>query len=125
MNKLTAVLLLIAGVILFLPVTGVFGAARLSSLYGLAFDEPNLLILMRHRAVLMGMLGGFICYAAFRPTWQPLALVAGLIYSLAFLWLAYATGGYNLFLQRIVLADFIALGCLLTALALHLFNRKA
>jgi hypothetical protein len=119
MNKLITVCLLVAGVILFLPVTGFLGAARLSSLYGLSFDEPNLLILMRHRAVLFGLLGGFICAAAFRPAWQPLAIIAGLVNALPFLWLAWSAGHYNAAVQRVVLADWIVIACLLTAAALR------
>jgi hypothetical protein len=111
---------LIAGIILFLPITGVLGASRLSALYGLNFDEPNLLILMRHRAVVLGLLGGFIDSAAFRPAWQSLALA---IYSLSFLGLAQATGGHNTALHCVAVADVAALGCLLAALAIHLFKR--
>ncbi len=124
MNKLTTVLLLIAGVILFLPVTGILGAARLSSLYGLAFDEPNLLILMRHRAVLFGLIGGFICAAAFRPAWQPLAFTAGAVNIVSFLWLAWSVSHYNTALHRVVIADWIALACLLAAAALHYWQAR-
>lgn len=124
MNKLTTVLLLIAGVILFLPVTGVLGAARLLSLYGIAFDEPNLLILMRHRAVLFGLIGGFICAAAFRPTWQPLAIMAGLVNVLSFFWLAWSASQYNSAIQRVVAADWIVLACLLVAAALRYWQMR-
>ena len=117
-------LLLIAGVILFLPVTGMLSPQRLNALYGLAIDEPNLLILLRHRAVLFGLLGAFICYAAFRPTWQVLAIVAGLVNVISFLWLARVTGGYNAALQRVIIADLIALPCLLLALLIHLYQNR-
>lgn len=123
MEKVKAGLLLIAGVILVLPLTGVLGASRLTALYGLNFDDPNLLILMRHRAVLFGVLGGLICYAAFRPQWQTLAIASGLINTSAFLWLAGVTGGYNAFLQRVVVADIVATVCLLLVLAIQLFKR--
>jgi hypothetical protein len=122
MYKVKTALLLIAGIILLLPVSGAFGAHRLTTLYSLNFDEPNLLILMRHRAVLFGILGGFICCAAFRPAWQSLALAGGFINVLAFIALAWMTGGYNAALQRVVVADLAALLCLLAALVIHLFK---
>jgi hypothetical protein len=43
--------LIVAGLIHFLPVAGVIGADQLTSMYALPFDERNLVILMRHRAV--------------------------------------------------------------------------
>ena len=49
MQKITSALLILAGIIHLLPLPGVLGAARQSSLYGLALEEPNLLILTRHR----------------------------------------------------------------------------
>lgn len=110
--KLISLMLLIAGIIHFLPLAGVLGAERLAALYGLDFSDPNLAILMRHRAVLFGLLGVLLIYAAFRPSQQPVAFVAGLISASAFLGLAWATGGYNSLVARIVAADVIALVCL-------------
>jgi len=79
MNKITSFLLLVVAIIHLLLLSGALGAERLFSLYGLAFDEPNLAILMRHRAVLLGLLGVFFTYAAFRPAIQPLAFIAGFV----------------------------------------------
>ena len=83
-GKPQAALFLIAGVILLLPVTGVAGAGRLTKLYGLPFVEPNLVILMRQRAVPFGLVGGLVSAAAFRQAWQPLALGAGLVNIISF-----------------------------------------
>ncbi|MFP5357992.1 MAG: phosphopantetheine adenylyltransferase, partial [Gammaproteobacteria bacterium] len=85
--------------------------------YGLPFSEPNLAILMRHRAVLFGLLGLFLVVAAFWPAVQLAAVLAGLVSVLSFLWLALATGGYNAQLARVVVADGVALVCLLVAAA--------
>ena len=63
MSKLVTLLLLVAGVIHLLPLSGVLGAQRLAALYGLAFDEANLLLMMRHRAVLFGLLGALETHA--------------------------------------------------------------
>lgn len=116
-------LLIVAGVIHLLPLSGVLGAERLAALYGVAFQEPNLLLLMRSRAVLFGLLGGLLVYAAFRPPLQPIALAGGLLSVLAFLLLAWSTPGYNDALRRVVLADWLALICLLLALALYIAGR--
>lgn len=120
MNKLVAVLLLIVGIIHLLPVVGVLGGDRLNSLYGLNLDEPNLQILMRHRAVLFGLLGALLIAAAFLPGLRTLALLAGLVSVVSFLLLAWGTPLYNEALGRVVVADWIALACLLLAAPLHL-----
>ena len=120
MSKLVAVLLLIVGIIHLLPVVGVLGGDRLNSLYGLNLDEPNLQILMRHRAVLFGLLGALLIAAAFLPGLRTLALLAGLVSVGSFLLLAWGTPLYNEALRRVVVADWIALACLLLAAPLHL-----
>jgi hypothetical protein len=119
-NKLIAILLLVAGIIHLLPLAGVPGGERLNALYGLALDEPNLQILMRHRAVLFGLLGALLVAAAFIPGLRSLALVGGFISVISFLLLAWNAPLYNEALRRVVVADWVALACLLLALPLHL-----
>ncbi|MDG9922512.1 MULTISPECIES: phosphopantetheine adenylyltransferase [unclassified Pseudomonas] len=119
-NKLIALLLLVAGIIHLLPLAGVLGGERLNTLYGLALDEPNLQILMRHRAVLFGLLGAFLLAAAFIPGLRTLALLGGLLSVISFLLLAWSAPLYNEALRRVVVADWVALACLLLALLLHL-----
>lgn len=113
MRYLVATMLVAVAVIHLLPVAGVLGSARLAALYGIAFDDPNLSILMRHRAILFGLLGAFLLCAAFLPSLQLAALVAGLVSVLSFLYLAWSVGGYNLQVGRVVTADVIALACLI------------
>ena len=121
-SKLVSGALLVAGAIHIAPVVGVIGSDQLASLYGLDFSDPNLAILMRHRAILFGMLGVFLVAAAFRRSLQPAAFGAGLLSVLSFLLIAWATGGYNPFIGSIVLADLVALGAL--ALGLGLLTRQ-
>jgi hypothetical protein len=112
MRALVAICLVVVGIIHLLPLTGVLGSAKLATLYGTSFADPNLEILMRHRAVLFGLLGAFLIVAAFRREWQAAAFVAGTISMASFLLLARATGGYNSQLGRVVAVDLVALGCL-------------
>ena len=126
MRWLASATLVIAGVIHLMPLPGVLGAERLAALYGVAFDDPNLSILMRHRAVLFGMLGAFLLVAAFRPGLQVVAVVAGLVSVLSFLYLAWSEGGYNVRVGRVLFADVVALVCLLIcAAALWYLRRRA
>lgn len=112
MRHLTSAMLIMVGVIHLLPLSGVLSAERLATLYGLSFHEPNVALLMRHRAVLFGLLGAFLLAAAFRPSWQAMAFAVGGISVVSFLWLAVSTGGYNAQITRVVWADVVALVCL-------------
>jgi hypothetical protein len=111
--------LIVAGLIHFLPVTGVTGANQLTSMYAIPFGDPNLLILMRHRAVMLGLLGGFVLYAAFRPAMQGIGIVIGTVSLASIVGLAWSTGDYNQALSRVVVADSIAVVCFLLAAALR------
>lgn len=112
--------LLIVALIHVLPLVGVISAARVGSLYGIAVQEPNLEILLRHRAVLFGLLAGFLAYAAFQRPLHGLALAAGWVSVLAFLLLAWSVGGYNAALAVVVKADLLAAGVLAVATLAHL-----
>jgi uncharacterized BrkB/YihY/UPF0761 family membrane protein len=124
MRRLVSGMLLLVGVIHLLPLVGVLGSEQLASLYGLPFAEPNLAILMRHRAVLFGILGVFFVLAAFRPALKPAAFVVGFVSVVSFLALAWSVGGYNAQLARVVTADLVALACLVIGLAAHLSAKK-
>jgi len=122
MQYVASAALLVAAVIHLLPLQGVLGSDRLASLYGaLPFDDPNLAILMRHRAVLFGLLGAFLLFAAFRPALQTLAFIAGLVSVISYLWLAWSIGGHNALLARVVVADIVALVCLAAGAAAHAY----
>jgi len=116
MNHLITAMLIIVGIIHVLPVTGVMGRARLTALYGRSFSDPNLAILMRHRAVLFGLLGAFLIHAAFKPALHELAFIAGFVSVLSFLLLVRSTTGSNAQIQRVYIADLVALACLLVAM---------
>ena len=100
--------LIVVGVIHLIPLTGALGVGRLNSLYGISITDPDLSILMRHRAVLFGLLGLFCIYAAIKPPLQLIALTAGAVSIGSFLYLAYATGGYNEEQRRVFVADLVA-----------------
>jgi len=120
MRQLLALMLIIVGIIHLLPLLGVLGSEQLSRLYGLTLGDPNMIILMRHRAVLFGLLGAFFVFAAFKPAFQPLAFAAGFISVVSFLWLAWSVGNYNAQMARVFTADIIALACLIIAAASYL-----
>lgn len=108
---------LLAGAIHVLPLLGVVGAEQIGVLYGVEMDDSNLAVLMRHRAVLFGLLGSLLIAAAFRPHLMRLAIAGGSISAVSFLVLALSEGGLNDAMNRVLMADVVALVCLGVAVA--------
>ena len=116
-----AAILVVVGLINISPVIGVLSADQLSRLYGVSLDSPELTILMRHRALLFGLLGALIIASAFRPALQLLACMAGLVSMLGFIVIAYSVGNYSASIGNVVLADAIASAGLIAVLVLRKF----
>lgn len=125
MRYLVSAMLVIVGIIHLLPLSGILGSEKLSALYGISIQDTNLVILMRHRAVLFGLLGAFLIFTAWQPAFQTIAFIAGLISVVSFLLLAWLGGGYNTEISRVVIADIIALVCLIVAVIARFFADKA
>lgn len=112
--------LVLAAVIHALPLAGVLGAGKLLQLYGVPVADPNTELLLRHRAVLFGLLAALLGYAAFRPDLHRIALVAGLASVVSYLGLWAAMAGTNAALAVVARVDGVALVLLLVAGAVHL-----
>ena len=121
----SALLIVLAGLVNLLPVSGVLSASRLETLYGVVLEDANLHILMRHRAILFGIVGGLLLVSAFHLPLRRIGLSIGLISMLSFVLIAGLVGGYNAELQRILVFDLaasVALVC--SALLDHFTGRK-
>lgn len=119
MRFVVPAVLLIVALIHALPLVGVLGAAKLTQLYGIDVQDPTLELLLRHRAVLFGLLAAFLAYAAIRPELHRLALVAGFISVASFLVLARLSSAYNPELSTVVRADWLALVLLAAGAVAH------
>jgi hypothetical protein len=115
-SALSTALFAVAGIINVLPLAGLAGSSGLQRLYGIAIGDPNLQIMLQHRAVLIGAVGVVLLVAAWRPQWQTAAAVAGLLSMGSYVLTAFAVGGYSAALQRVVVADAIAMVCVVLAL---------
>lgn len=120
MKHLWTVLVLVAALINLAPVLGAASAARMSALYGVPLDDPNLQILMRHRAVLFGLVGGLLLVAAFYPPLRATGYAVGFASMLSFLFIAFVVGDYNPQIRRVVLVDGVGIASLAGAALVHL-----
>lgn len=124
MERIITGLLILVGVINFYPLIGVLSAQMLAHLYQIDVQSNDLLILLKHRAILFGLLGGFIMYAAFKPELQDIAIVMGLLSMLSFIVIAVAVGDYGAGVRKIVIADIIASVGLLVVFGLRWFGPR-
>ena len=81
MAVLSTLLICIVSLINLAPTVGAVSSKRLQALYGIAFEDPNLVVLMRHRAILCGIVGALLGVSADLVASAAL-LVAALIDSL-------------------------------------------
>ncbi|MEM7358300.1 MAG: phosphopantetheine adenylyltransferase [Pseudomonadota bacterium] len=113
MQILIAISLFIAGLIHVTPAIGVLGKEQLARLYGLPISDPNLLVLMRHRAVLFLVVGLLLWLAIIRAEYRLIAVAFGLLSTISFLFIVYTTPEYNAQLARIAQVDIVAVILLL------------
>jgi hypothetical protein len=121
MHYLWTVLVLVAAAINLAPVLGAFAPERMTALYGVGMEDPNLQILMRHRAVLFGIVGGLMLAAAFHPPLRTLGYAVGFASMLSFLLIAGWVGGYSAAIQRVILVDGVGIAALAAAGLVHVF----
>jgi len=122
-NYVLAAALIVVGIIHLLPIAGALGPTRLQALYGVTLADPTLVLLMRHRAILFGLLGAFLVIAAFVPALQLSALILGSVSALSFLALASKGGPYHRSIARIVAADWIAVTASLVGFVAYALQR--
>jgi len=106
--------LVIAGIVHLLPLAGL-SRARLPKLYGISAPGDDLALLLRHRAVLFGLLGALLVGAAFVPILVGPALGGGLVSTVSFLVLAGPWRTLGRALRRVALADVVAVVALAVA----------
>jgi hypothetical protein len=123
---LASIGLAVAAVINLLPVSGVLGPSWLKSLYGLEIVSSDLEILLRHRALLFGIVGTLLLLSVFRPALRATALGVGATSMVSFIVVALIVGGYSPAIGKIIMVDIIGLLALVpTALAAFSSSQKS
>jgi hypothetical protein len=108
LERAISAVLVIVGLINFVPIIGVTSAEVLATLYGIPSLDGDLLLLMRHRAVLFGVLGGLIIASAFRRHLQTAALVAAFMAMSGCVVLALMAGNIGVKIQNVMWVDVVA-----------------
>ena len=85
LERIAQALLVIVGLVNLLPLLGVLGAARLQQLYGIDVAGDSLTLLMRHRAVLLALVGVGLLWAAVQADVRLPLILAAAISKLSFI----------------------------------------
>jgi len=125
MNKLIMILLIIIGLINFIPVFGLISAAKITQAYSVELASNDLVILMRHRALLFGIIGGFILYSAFVPQYQVIAMIMAAVSMVGYLAVMGSVGGYNSSLFKVAVVDIVGIGLLVIVAILKYFETRS
>ncbi len=105
----TALAFAVVGAIHLMPIAPVFVPETLSRLYGIAPTDSTMLVLMRHRALLLALVGILCLWASWAPGVRPAALLAAAINVVGFLGFYALYGNPAGALRTIAIADLIAL----------------
>ena len=125
MELIYRIALFIAGLINLLPVLLAFIPEKISKSYGIDVPNANYELLLRHRAVLFGIIGGLMIYSAIAKKYYEIATTFGLISMLSFIILYFFIGkDINSELKKVMMVDVIATVILCSGLLLFLFRSK-
>ncbi len=122
-DKIYVSLLFLVALINFVPIAGILSLDKINQAYGLAVNDNNLAIVLRHRALVFGLLGGFLFYSLFSPSYQTAAITLTAISMLGYLYFFWSVGNANTALSKVAYADIIGMALLSIAIALKYFSK--
>ncbi|MFD6397627.1 hypothetical protein [Nocardia sp. NPDC060249] len=116
-DKIAATLLVVVGVVHVLPSIVALSPRRASAVYGITVEDPDLVLLLRHRAIVLALIGVGLIIASFTPLIRPVVICAALISLVSFIGLTMRTwpAGVNAETRRVAWIDIGAVGLLVTA----------
>jgi len=109
LNKAITICLIIVGLINFIPTIAIISAQKLEAAYSIKLISNDLIILLRHRALLFGILGGFILYSVKATSYQGAAMIMAGISMLGYVVLMFTVGGYNEALYKVLIIDVVGI----------------
>ncbi len=117
--------LLIAGLINLLPALLAFLPDKISKSYGIDIPNANYELLLRHRAILFGIIGGLMIFSALVKKYYEISTIAGLVSMTSFIILYFLIGkGINSELKKVMIIDVVATVILCIGFILFLLKSK-
>ncbi len=122
LDKISSIILFLIGIINILPVIVFFSPTRTKSLYGINLEGETLSILMRHRGVLLSIVGIALIVAAFKADYRILAIALAFISKVTFIFLVWTSTNYATELNKVAWIDVGAMIALAFVLGVHLYK---
>ncbi len=123
MELVFRICLFIAGIINIVPSILAFIPDKISSSYGIEMPNANYELLLRHRAILFGIIGGIMIYSALTKKYYSLAVCIGFISMISFVvLLKLVNGDVNPELNKVMRVDIVGIVILLIGFVLYKFN---
>jgi hypothetical protein len=119
LEKIIAIILFIVGIINILPLVVFFDASKTAKMYGFPLEGESLIVLMRHRGVLLALLGGGLIYSVFKPEFRLPIIIAALISKSVFVFLTYTTANISPEVGKVALIDIVSIVVLLVVSAIE------
>ena len=120
MEILLRTCLFIAGIINLLPSILAFMPQKITASYGITLPDVNFELLLRHRAVLFGIIGGVLIYAAISKKYYDLSVVIGMVSMISYLILYFLMDvPVNTQLRRVMQIDVVGVVILGVGYLLH------
>jgi hypothetical protein len=125
MELIYRITLFIAGIINILPALLAFLPEKISKSYGIEIPNANYELLLRHRAVLFGIIGGLMIYSALVKKHYELSTIAGLVSMVSFIIIYFLIGkDINSELKKVLIIDVVATVILCVGFTLFLLKSK-
>ncbi len=122
METIFRITLFIAGGINMLPSILTFLPEKISKSYGIEMPNVNFELLLRHRAVLFGIVGGLMIYSAITKKYYSISVTVGLISMISFIILYFLMNGINMELEKVMKIDLVAAIILIVGFMLYKFK---
>ena len=117
--------LFITGIINFIPSLIAFLPERIKDSYGIQIPDANFELLLRHRAVLFGIIGGLMIYSALSKKYYELSTLIGLVSMISFLLLFFISSSQiNDALTKVMKIDAAAILLLIIGFMLYKFKNS-
>lgn len=119
LDKIASIIMFLVGIVNIIPVIAFFDISKTTKLYGLPIEGENLTILMRHRGVLLAIVGIALVVSVFKTEYRILAIGLALLSKIAFVFLTFTSSDYNSEIKQVALIDIGAIILLLIVLGMN------
>jgi hypothetical protein len=112
-RNIAIALLVVIGMLTASPSITAFNPNGITALYGVALENDTTLLLVRHRQIILGLLGATLVCGAFFGSLRMMAITINVLSKSAFLGLCLTTSTLTPGLQRIIYFDVVSIVLLL------------